>query len=784
MSLDVEILSSTLLSLVQGDLQEALNTNCFPSFSSFFIDHVDVTTGILSVTTAGVAQLEFPVNVFVVDQTSVVANANGTPPGALPPPLGQATIGLALSVSGTMLSLACDSVALGSTISSFLGATETATVESQIQTQIGTLAPVDLSSIFTKLGLPTPTTSTIVLVGSDLFIRFDPSGSPVDNLQKGQDWCLFIDSGTLITLIDGFINGPIGKISQVTSHTTTATWAPSGTVPHINATVTGKMNVPDPLKGDFTMTFGVDFGVQPVIPFPNADLVEFVTWSFSISTGVFFIDNAIESAVDAGFNPTLFGGTAIGPNEFSMEQSLPPLKLGSASFAYASVTGLAAGMVLGGPVVGIPATSTTIVSFNVGQFPSEFTLIGFCEGGTLPPTPANVSVTASASYFGAGELCSVSILTPPTTTVDLTPYLVLSPGPVAVTDSGSITLSFNAIVSQAVFTAGQPVELLVQTTRGVRCVNFGIPPNPQFGTNGNVTNYHQITIDNCPIAVDPWFQIFHAFNPLWIPDPAPDWFENVEEAAGLEITLIAVTGIQTGELVTFNQALDGGLSVVSAGTLGAATLPAALAFRSVDEQAGLMRANRETLGTLTTSTMLFQRVATLDTPGAISHQLSGSPQGASVTTTFASGLTQTVLVDALGLLQGAGNQVGAGGAPVGAAGAVTPTKAAVASATTPAGAANPAWPVNLPGLVKILTVPGFESGPVAVAQMSDGTYLVLEREASGAIRVAGLVPRWPDIPPVSGGWAISSATGDRVAVFTVRSAAAGQCCCCGSATPN
>ena len=34
MSLDVEILSSTLLSLVQGDLQEALNTNCFPTFKN------------------------------------------------------------------------------------------------------------------------------------------------------------------------------------------------------------------------------------------------------------------------------------------------------------------------------------------------------------------------------------------------------------------------------------------------------------------------------------------------------------------------------------------------------------------------------------------------------------------------------------------------------------------------------------------------------------------------------------------------------------------------------
>ena len=165
------------------------------------------------------------------------------------------------------------------------------------------------------------------------------------------------------------------------------------------------------------------------------------------------------------------------------------------------------------------------------------------------------------------------------------------------------------------------------------------------------TNYQHITIDNCPLPVDPWYQIFHAFNPRWSPDPGPDWFENIEEVAGLQSSLITVSGILTAELVTFNQALDGGLSVVSAGALGAATVPAVLAFRSEDEQAALIRANRGALGSLTTSTMLFQRVATLNTPGAISHQLSGSPQGASITTTFASGVSQTVLVDALGLLQ-------------------------------------------------------------------------------------------------------------------------------------
>lgn len=317
-------------------------------------------------------------------------------------------------------------------------------------------------------------------------------------------------------------------------------------------------------------------------------------------------------------------------------------------------------MVLGGPVAGIPAVDTSIVSLDVSQFPSEFVLIGYCAGGSPAPTPTAVSTTASALYLGAGKLCSVSVLSPPT--FYITPYLSFAPAPGTVTDSGSVTLSFNAVIAQAVVSAGQPVEFLLQTTRGVRVINFGTPPTPQYGTDGNITNYHEYIIDNCPVAVDPWFQVFHAFNPRWAPDPEPDWFEAVEQVAGFESSLITVTGVQTGELITFNQALDGGLSVVSAGELGPATVPAVLAFRSVDEQATLMRANRQALGTPAAPTMLFQRIATLNTPGAVSHQLSGSPQGASITTTFANGATQTVLVDSLGILNSAGNQVGGAGA--------------------------------------------------------------------------------------------------------------------------
>jgi hypothetical protein len=90
----------------------------------------------------------------------------------------------------------------------------------------------------------------------------------------------------------------------------------------------------------------------------------------------------------------------------------------------------------------------------------------------------------------------------------------------------------------------------------------------------------------------------------------------------------------------------------------------------------------------------------------------------------------------------------------------------------------PAVPsVDILGLVKILTIPGFEKAPIAVAKLSDGTYLALSRHADRSLLVAGLVSRWPDMPPVSGRWAISASIGDRIGVFTVRRTESPTCSC-------
>jgi len=346
----------------------------------------------------------------------------------------------------------------------------------------------------------------------------------------------------------------------------------------------------------------------------------------------------------------------------------------------------------------------------------------------------------------------------------------LSPGPDTITDAGSIVLKFNGVISQILAKIGQPIEFLIQTAGGVRIINLGMAPTPQTGLMG-VTNISYVYVHDCPIpptAVDPWYEVFHSFNPQWNVDPPESWVDNLEQVAAFEASIITIVGVQAGEMVTFSQPADGGLTIVTAGLNGIAVLPAILAVRTRDEKAILSRAGRGALGVPTVTGTLFERVATLDIPGAVYHQLSGGPDDVVITTTFRDGSTQSLLVCPFGVSGPFGRQPAPNGAST-SANEHTLSSASSAKATD--------WPIEMPGLVKVLTVPGQEDAAVAVATISDGTYRALARQSDGSVRVTGLVPRWPDMPPVFGCWAISSATGDRIAVFRVRRTGFPMCSC-------
>jgi hypothetical protein len=234
------------------------------------------------------------------------------------------------------------------------------------------------------------------------------------------------------------------------------------------------------------------------------------------------------------------------------------------------------------------------------------------------------------------------------------PLLLLDIAIASAQSSGTFTATGNMTTARFMHTATL-VQLLVNTARGVRVVDFGLPPVPQVDSEGHVTNFKLIIINDCPSAVDQWFQVFHSYNPKWSVDPYESWIDNMETVAAFGASLLVVNGLHAGELITFDQPMDGGLAVFSAVHTGQVVVPAVLAVRSFDAPVTLSRLNRTTLGAVGQTTMFFERVAVLDTPGALSHQLLGDGDRAVITTSFVD-RTESIQIDSLGIPQRLGNQ--------------------------------------------------------------------------------------------------------------------------------
>jgi hypothetical protein len=213
--------------------------------------------------------------------------------------------------------------------------------------------------------------------------------------------------------------------------------------------------------------------------------------------------------------------------------------------------------------------------------------------------------------------------------------------------------------------------------------------------------------------------------------------------------------LQQGEIVTLNQRIDGGLSTFTAGANGTVVVPAVLAVRSFDEGAVLSRANRGNLANVRVTAVHFQRLAVLHTPGARSHQLQGDSQRAFIVSTYHDRI-ETIEIDALGIPRALGERVDRG-----KAGAEMRTAMAAHDETT-----HP-WHADIPGLVRVHSVPGHESASIAVAELDDRTFRSLAKELDGSVRVTGMLAHWAKSPPISGPWAISSESGDRIGIFAV-----------------
>lgn len=761
MGFDVQVHTKSIATLIENLMQEGFRTRCLPSADGYFVDHVDVVTGMTTVaTTEGGIDFVVTLNVFVVQSSAVLAAPNGVPSGATIP-IGQATTTLQLSISSTTLvTMSCTNVDLG-VIAVALG-TAAATVENQIQEGIGTVGTINVGSMAATIGLPVPSSSSLGIVGTSILIRFDPTGPGQERLQVGQDWCLFVDANTMDQLVKTKLSAALKALgSEITSATIGATWTPTGTTPEVTVSVTGKAQVPDPFSGDVFVELLVVFGLLHtfiVNDGTSADLTMDVTWHLSVDLGWLFdllvppfVTQLVVTALASALNPATFGATALGPHKFEFLAPLPHLSFGAATFEYGSVVGLQAGMVLGGAVT-LPANpGTSTLSLSQTTFPNSFTIFVDCSKGSssVEPTLATVTASASASFTDAGKICDIHFVSPASPPISLVPYLT-APADGTVVESGTIAVTLPGTAALALSTDPQPIQLWVQAARGVRLLDLGVPPIPQLDDHGDVTNYHLIVLDDCPWAVDPWWRLFHMFNPKWSVDPPESWTEALEQVDRFETILIEVNNLNAGSLVRFDMPIMGlgSGSVFSADESGRVVVPAVLTARSDDEGARLSTIDRQDLGEVVESTAVFERIAVLDTPGALSHDLVEVAGVALVTSTFAAGRSQTVRIDGMRIPK------------------VLDTDQDAAGRTEPGSESGDDVEPDLPGLVGFHPVPGFESEGIHVAELDDGTYLAVV-EQSGRLRSAGTLPAWPHMPRAGQTWAISASKGDRVAVFAI-----------------
>lgn len=796
MGVDIQIEEQILAQVIAGAVQSRLVSTCIAPFLSYYVDHINVSATTPPTITYGdnLALIHVTIDVLVVPRDALDSNVNGTPPEALKP-LGQIRIILQLTSDGTSLLFSFYDSDPDPEFGIFAQP-----IRDALKQAVGDTT-ADLSPLFSQLGIDTPKTHGLQQMGNSLLLRFDPDPdtAAVDHLQPGQSWCIFLDAPTMLTLTAKKLAGLYDtmKTNGIGATQPYEGWAPKNNLPHVDV----KIGIAIPVGMGYAITAAfvitVDFSfASEVLPRKDGSvtLQELVNWDLrDINANNLPIalplpyDVFARQKLIAAFDPTTFGGMPVGPTEFMLQQPLTPLGLDSSVFAYKTITADENGMLVGGAVNGIPGPLTSILAITVEPFPeTRFTKYVWCSstGSDQSHDPTGYAATATVHLSDEGQICSTEVLTPESAKDQINPLLDSS--------SGAVILTLPPTISSLVNSLGQEVTLLLRTTRGVRIVNLGLPPAAQYDLLGNLTNGDIRIMNDCvgPINVDPWVLHFGTFNPAWGPDPVPIWVDNIDKVAAFQSSMITLAEVQAEDVVTLHQPLEGAVSVIAPPISGQVIVPAVFPVRSRDEGATLQKISRGALGSVAVTSRLFQRVAMLKKPGSTSHRLLGTALGAKIITTFKDRV-ETTSIDTLGMIhthsesrkqaQDQCHKIQEDNSlPSHAANDHLHQK--VVSTSTTTSTAGRLHNINLPGLVAVHSVPGFENSSTSVAELDDGTYRALLIDGTGNTRVTGSIPRWPRLPPVSGSWAISSTVGDRVSVFRVieletKTEREGKSCC-------
>lgn len=775
MSINLQIDISSLETLVVNQLQAVLNTTCLPIQDTTFVDSIDVQSISHSIQLTGVT-FAVTTKVLLVTQAALDATIgfNSIPEAdAFTFVINLRLAANTLSTDDPDLALTCISIDAPNA--------EFQLIAHALVSQLGNSGSLGAFSLSTLLNIfaiqnlgPDDIFFEVVAPGI-LLVWFGTSPTPSVNHVRtfGLQWCVVVQSNAIEDLVKNTILAGLQprfdknnvRLGEVEVH-----WAPRGLgaptipTPFLTATLVG--------KGKYLIIpYEVDANFRLDLYFEGLSLVMSVFWFLSATVqdvldpflpGAGAVAQTIADAkvdsIQKSFDPTVVGGARVDDTHFRIIKSLPSLSLKTAKLAWNSCIGLADGMILGGRVDPGTAPSAGHTEFYTTQFPNQYSSVVSCND---PDKILSTTIIAS-SYsgdFSIGVLCAIDVVSPSSVGVALKNY-VFSDTPLEQPTFGvKIYADLPGSVAFSIAATREPLVIRVRTGRGIRMVDFGVPPMPQYDSAGKLANTEITQTTDClppggnarkiPLSIQA---------NRWRLDPPMNWIDTVDHVAAFESALITVN-IKVGEAVFFKQPQGGGTTVIHGGMSGIATVPTLVALRSYDEGACLESSSRSCLTGITKVSKIFRRVATLHTKGALSHRLVEQGRNVKILTSYRDEVEETE-IDTMGV--------------------VSPVVKCMldGSATkTSEGRGETGTQSVMPGCVALHAVPGFESESTSIARLDDGFFRVVLRDKQGNYQAVGTVPRWIESLTVLGSWATSNAQKDYITVFSVHQTSPKACKC-------
>ena len=224
------------------------------------------------------------------------------------------------------------------------------------------------------------------------------------------------------------------------------------------------------------LRFNVDYSISVSPPIPGDP---------ALSATAAVVEDELEREL---IDPARFGGFRTGPSSFAMSVPLPQFRVAGTMWHYEGLeTGLA-GMVLGGAVFVPPDLSgSTLRITSLRRFSGATHADLWCHLNQITdgvPHAELFRTVAFVEYDRGGSLCDVEVIP---AGMGLEQHLTL-PKEIPLTGGlrpgdGKIFMAFGLAKAN---TINQEIKLVIRTTKGVRCVNLGVPEHVPIKEDGTI----------------------------------------------------------------------------------------------------------------------------------------------------------------------------------------------------------------------------------------------------------------------------------------------------------